>query len=378
MNCWSGCGGGLGRLSDYRNRSRRFGNFPGRRDLPVTSIPKPWPAPETEGSRSSPAPPVDRYRLVMALTKMIGDKDSPLRLFLNHELPDLKQVRADARRTHPADADPLLPQPPEGQNPAPGTIGAAIDHRLRYSFNAGTPQISTVKGGIKWSSEQLQGSTFGTREALPRLGAELIADLTQQLTQYRPDDRTASAVLEPSAEDRLIRSCYVSALFEEILRSGRVSESTSLGGATSSTTLEGLLESVPDYAVRDIAAVTALATSGLGPYRDATTPDQVVTGPNFAGSRSVGGADADLIIDGLLLDLKASRNVSAYSLADLYQLAGYALLDYPDEHRITRVGFYLARIGHLVSWPVADYFRLLGARKSLAELRADTQNLLTP
>src|SRR5207244_6201285 len=55
--------------------------------------------------------------------------------------------------------------------------------------------------------------------------------------------------------------------------------------------------------------------------------------PKFDGSRDVGGADADLIVNRCLIDIKTgvrgevTRNI-------LYQLIGYALLDYSDTHRI--------------------------------------------
>ncbi|MFD0332348.1 hypothetical protein ACFQZ0_00485 [Streptomyces erythrogriseus] len=54
----------------------------------------------------------------------------------------------------------------------------------------------------------------------------------------------------------------------------------------------------------------------------------------------------------------------------MHQLAGYLLLDYEDEYALNKVGFYLSRQGQLVTWSTQEFLDLLGARRSLSELRA--------
>jgi hypothetical protein len=83
-----------------------------------------------------------------------------------------------------------------------------------------------------------------------------------------------------------------------------------------------------------------------------------ILNPTFAGSVDVGGADADLIVDGCLLEIKTSTQ-NALDSAWLRQLAGYALLDYADEYAIQSVGIYMARHGVLLNWPLDEYIRLL-------------------
>ena len=72
----------------------------------------------------------------------------------------------------------------------------------------------------------------------------------------------------------------------------------------------------------------------------------------------VGGgvkADADLIVDDLLIDIKTSRKrmTPMLPLQDFCQLMGYfALAELEGTHRIRRLGIYYARYGYLFEFPV--------------------------
>lgn len=98
----------------------------------------------------------------------------------------------------------------------------------------------------------------------------------------------------------------------------------------------------------------------------------------FSGSNDVGGADADLILDGCLIDFKSTINAKLTSTW-LYQLLGYALLDYRDEHQITRVGIYFSRQGVLLQWDLADLIRELsaGPPMSVDQMRTQLSSLLS-
>jgi hypothetical protein len=98
---------------------------------------------------------------------------------------------------------------------------------------------------------------------------------------------------------------------------------------------------------------------------------RVALNPTFASSLDVGGADADLIADGCLVDIKATIRPRV-TPAWVYQLLVYALLDYDDEHGIEEVGLYLARQRLLLRWPLADLIREAGGARgvTVATLRA--------
>ncbi|MFK4804330.1 hypothetical protein ACI3KX_00545 [Microbacterium sp. ZW CA_36] len=82
-------------------------------------------------------------------------------------------------------------------------------------------------------------------------------------------------------------------------------------------------------------------------------------------------AEADIITDGLLLDLKSSRgkanSAGLFALLptarDIYQIVLYGLLSRggPEERygRVTDVGIYAARYGRLVAWPLEQLMLVL-------------------
>lgn len=95
--------------------------------------------------------------------------------------------------------------------------------------------------------------------------------------------------------------------------------------------------------------VSILGTSPSRDLRDIT---------EFQGSKDVGNADADLIVDGCLIDIKASI-CPKIEAGYLRQLAGYLLLDYDDMLHINSVGIYMARQRLLLKWDVPEFIRQL-------------------
>ena len=130
--------------------------------------------------------------------------------------------------------------------------------------------------------------------------------------------------------------------------------------------VEAVLDDVADLGVIEFRA--ELAETAFREFR--ALPRRAVTcGPTFAGSADIGGADADFILDGLLLDCKSTTMPGKLGRDEIYQLAGYLLLDYADEFGIRRVGLYLSRQGALITWDVEEFLRMLGCASTLPELR---------
>jgi hypothetical protein len=104
----------------------------------------------------------------------------------------------------------------------------------------------------------------------------------------------------------------------------------------------------------------------------------VALNPTFAGSRDVGGADADLIVSGCLLEIKTTVQ-SAIDAQWIRQLIGYVLLDYEDSYGINAVGFYLPRHGVRRSWPLQECLDALtgDTAASLATLRSEFRAVCT-
>ncbi|GAB3637826.1 hypothetical protein GCM10027422_34160 [Hymenobacter arcticus] len=100
---------------------------------------------------------------------------------------------------------------------------------------------------------------------------------------------------------------------------------------------------------------------------------QCVLNPTFGRAGDlVGGADADIIIDGVLIDLKVTATLSV-KRSHLNQLIGYYLLSlmytrkckpiYP----IHTIALYFPRADYLVKIPVAHYFDRAGFQQRKAE-----------
>ena len=64
-------------------------------------------------------------------------------------------------------------------------------------------------------------------------------------------------------------------------------------------------------------------------------------------------------------------------LDEIYQIAGYLLLDHPDEFGIKRVGLDLSRQGAMITWDVDEFLRLLGSVRPLPQLRDQLKRHLT-
>ncbi len=98
--------------------------------------------------------------------------------------------------------------------------------------------------------------------------------------------------------------------------------------------------------------------------------------PKFLGSTAVGGADADLLVSDLLVEIKTREQITNPWIRDtLFQLLGYALLDVDDVHGIRRVAILLPRQPCIAIWTLDD---LLGrdADEALPELRDEFAGLL--
>ncbi len=159
-------------------------------------------------------------------------------------------------------------------------------------------------------------------------------------------------------------------------RSGDVWPGSLLSQVTKRTTLDQILELVPDIAVADLEAMLDVARDKLVPAVRARG-GPLWLGPVFDGSQWV-AADADLIAAGLLIDVKTGagtkrKDGSRYNGLDkqtLYQLLGYLLFDFSDAYGIREVGLYAARYGQLTTWPVVDLLQELAPEPgTLANLR---------
>ena len=127
-------------------------------------------------------------------------------------------------------------------------------------------------------------------------------------------------------------------------------------------------------AVGQLAAFREVFASTLLPQL-AHRPGRWVLGPGFTGSALI-KADADLIAAGLLLDLKTDSKLSL-SVTTMFQVIGYALLDFDDTYQLTEAGTFSARYAYLATWDIGTLFdELAGHHVSLPFIRQEFRELL--
>lgn len=295
----------------------------------------------------------------LPLTGQLKYAAAPATRFLDGHLPGV----ANVVREYVGLTGGLRPaaRPADVRSPAWAALGRAIGFRLRLSLGGSLGRSVAAGVAAFGGGRVVRGgpASAAASDAVFRCGRELLA--------------AAGPGLAP--DEDLARLCFVAAFYEDVYRSGEVRRGSMLAPVTPVTRLGDLLRAVPGYAVADIERQLALSGAVFGQFRE--LPESAVTcGPVFAGSADIGGADADFVIGGLLLDAVATTEPRRLGADEIYQLAGYLLLDYEDEFGIRSVGLYLSRQGAVVQWEVPRFLSLLGAREPLPELRAGLRSYL--
>ena len=239
------------------------------------------------------------------------------------------------------------------------SVGIAFDYRVRFFY---TPRDGD-HGVARRGAERLGESWDAV--GLPRAFEELevrVAGLREKESSRRG---------ESAFEQELGALCLALALYEEVFRMGRVGRSP-LNDLGPLVELDDVLTLATPTMRADLAALAdqLMATQG------ALLGSEIVANPTFLGSAFVGGADADLIANRCLLDVK-TVTTSQIERLDLWQILGYVLLDFNEEYRIDEVGLYFSRHGVQVVWSVEGLLSLMaGERVSVEDVRFDFEVLL--
>ena len=211
-------------------------------------------------------------------------------------------------------------------------MGTAFDRRLRYEYE---PDYT---------------------DDVVKVGAQLLA--------YPPPEEVEPGVFEGQMgptkyiavqegltnEDLDMRSIYA-AVADTEFRSGR--------GSNTWDALEAGGEELQGALIADLHSLLTTARANLS----LSSP---IFGPTFGiSSHWIGGADADIIDEGSLIDVKCVKNIEA--TAFIRQVIAYALLDVENEYDLGSVGIYLARQGILWKIPLDDVAK--ASNMTISELR---------
>ena len=326
----------------------------------------------------------------MSLTSHIKDVDSPIRHWLDSSLPNLGEALKTLRADMPPDLDARTIRP--GAGVPPGTLGTAIDYRIRYHLAVTPSEDFVAAHGAVILLEQhlnefepenpaLWRDTHSEQSVLRVSGRPSLADpdvahlapaAFEALDRLIVDTQPVSRTLDATSEERLDRACAVLALYEEVYRTKRIWPTSPLAKVSMIASAEDVLATIPDSWTDDIAAVCGRLLSQV------PLAGETILNPTFALSRGVGGADADLVLGGCLIDIKSTVN-PRLDLVWLLQLLGYTLLDSEDEYHIDSLGILLARQALMTRWSLDALLDTAAgsSRRSLERMRADFANLVS-
>ena len=289
----------------------------------------------------------------MPLTTELKNKGSWVRRFLDVRFSLLgsfvKRIGGDVKSL------PIQVAPRSNSGLANATIGKALDFRLRLHHGWDPSASNELQAGVRVLARQSGANAGERRERRERAQALL-------------------ATAMPQREDAHARASVVLAWLDDLYRGNGWPEGLNhvvgclkeAGRPDWDACTAAVDRSVSD----EVGALMELA-SGAFPRREA------VCGPRFAGSASVDGADADLIVEGCLYEVKTTKAPREKLVGAFRQLLGYVLLDWSHDHGLERAGFYFARQGKGMSWPLGEIVRQTTgeADATLAGLRDDFRRL---
>ena len=305
----------------------------------------------------------------MSLTGHLIRPDSPVKAFLYERFEKTRVLTASANGQLRATG--CVCPPPNIEEYPYADVGRAIDYRIRYFYPAGPiDDLVAWKHGhrIVWERYTRLAEKYPDEKQYThflRASVEFFLRVRTFIQTTRPEGR----LLDPREEALLARYCYVLGVFELAYRTG---DDYWLFCPGRPHNVDFWLAQVPQAVVSDLVRLARLFFQR---HRDLLAKP-VILNPTFAGSTDVGGADADLIIDGCLLELKCSKH-ETLSPVWLRQLAGYVLLDYADALHIRSVGIYMVRHGVLLSWPLDEFLAALSGDQAidLAQLRSEFRDV---
>ena len=289
--------------------------------------------------------------LGLTLSKAVQDKNTPLRQFLVERFPNDRGMKQEYRAATGGIVVDSMGAPA-------GIVGTSMDLAIRFMLDPhDVPQSARILfrsiDGYTDTVDEL-AATAGAAVRSGDLGSESFAravwGLALCVTAHRVGMAAPSVVFDLVGE-------------------GAFNTRTMLAQASGNAVLE--LTALCELASRKLIPVLEQPFH-LGPEFDASRR----SGPG--GGRLI-AAEADLICNGLLLDIKSRLGAKnpktgvrsdALKSVDIYQLLAYALLDRSDTYAINTLGVYSARYGTMVSWPLEHVIATMaGGSFDFAEAR---------
>jgi hypothetical protein len=281
--------------------------------------------------------------------------ESPAGDYLQRKFPHPKRITLNANKQLEWSGK-LLPSTPYCPF---RTLSIAINYRIHYSFAiTPTQKLPAWRGAFEhlaWNAGYDDVSYLGGPYTLHKMES-FFESLEATLNVLLPVRR----ILDREEEQVLARYCFVLALFEEVNKSKSFRYSP-LAFPRLRKNVDDFLAIPREEWIDDLCRLMKLFYEQFAHLL--VLPH--VLNPAFQGCSDIGPSEADLIVDGCLIVIKANVEQWVQSLW-LRHLAGCVLLDYDDLFHINFVGIYLARRGKLLRWPLDEFLRLLSGEATIS------------
>lgn len=258
-----------------------------------------------------------------------------------------------------------------------GEVGRAANDALGLTGLAATPLIvprptevlATLSGVAFDYLARINIGSIDPYSTVAWRGVQMLhvdspAELTQQTLYMRIHAQQAWGIVSEKLNNRRVRPerraafAFVLAHFESIERAGLQVLDGALGQALLAVDSgEDFIKSIPRDAIDDASSMLEVSTPVISEWRTAIRGGGwYASNPAFAGNGAVGGADADWIVDGTLVELKTqSTLLTAGTVREaLFQALGYALLDWDDEYELCALCAWFPRYGRRWTWRFED------------------------
>ncbi len=242
-------------------------------------------------------------------------------------------------------------------------VGTAFDYELRFCLGG-----QALRDLVAYSGAQELTAWWGLGGGLP----QGFIELTDCVNALERADQNWGRPTTPEGKRKVAQVSLALALYEQCYRA-QIDDTWPLLQLGKGATLEQIFELFRDDVLNDLVQ---LSNVFIETQPELLAAKDLVLNPKFDASPLLGGADADLIVDGRLLDIKTTIDPKI-TPAHLWQVLGYALADFSDCYGITEVGLYFSRQGIQVAWDIGTLMELMsGAPHDLNTMRQRFREIL--
>jgi len=303
----------------------------------------------------------------VSLTSLLRAGRGPVWDWFETNLPETRRVCTNANRELRGGGakDPCAVPPVPGADR--GLVGTSVGYLLSAHLRPDALDHTVATDAARLLDGPLRGATIAPSAIERRVVA--------RIRELQP----SHATLDSERWSELCRLVAILARFEQYFRAGPVvlpylAAPISKHGDDLDEIAHALID---EPTRRDLDTLGHATVEDHVSLRDAR---DLYIGPSFAQSLALGGADADLVYDGTLLDLKSRSQARIAGRDEIWQLMGYLLADTDDALAITRLGFAALRRRRSVFWLAEDLIRELagGQTRPVSDLREEFAALLAP